>query len=158
MNGSMLILTNNLLNFGNNVGSCVAEPSCTFLVIKRCLTSSNRSCHSNTHVLAHVFPPILVQSLPMSLLHFSLDLHTHCSFCGSTWNLTHHIHDFKQKDVISQLVHSLAWNCEHWSPRYASTTIYCCVALLNCCPSKTSPKYFWLQPCMSIIFSSKFCV
>jgi hypothetical protein len=71
-----------------------------------------------TRVSVALFP-IFAQSLT----------HTRCRIHRE--NASAQIHDSKYKDVKNQHIHPAAWNCIHWLPRYASTIIYRCIALLQ---------------------------
>jgi hypothetical protein len=97
----------------------------------------NRACHSNTHVRLMFSSPnaclITVRVSAALFLIFAQNLmHTRHFLCQIHSKIeTGHIHDSKQKDAKNQYVQLDAWNFVHWLPWYASTTIYCCIVLLQ---------------------------
>jgi hypothetical protein len=96
----------------------------------------NRACHSNTHVrlmFSSVNACLIIARVSIALfLRFAQNLmHTRCSFVDQSQNCTRPDIRLKIKGRTNQHVHPAAWNFVHWLPRYASTTIYRCIALLQ---------------------------
>jgi hypothetical protein len=75
------------------------------------------SCLNTTRGLCHTF-----LGFAQNLMLFLSRIHHNNSSCQ--------IHDFKQKDVKNQHIYRNAWNFVHWFLTYASTIIYCSIALL----------------------------
>jgi hypothetical protein len=82
LNGSTLILTNELLKFGNSVARCAADGPTSVLAVHL-----NRACHSNTPAWLMLSSPnvclIIARVSTTLFLIFAQNLmHTHCSFVG----------------------------------------------------------------------------
>jgi hypothetical protein len=90
------------------------------------------TCHSDTRVwlmLSSLNTCLIIARVTITLWRFAQDMmHAHCSFVGSTVKSRQAKYTTPNKN---QHVHPSAWNVVHWLPRYASTIIYCCIALLQ---------------------------
>jgi hypothetical protein len=89
LNGSTLILTNELMKFGNSVGCCAADgPTCVLVILNGCLTGPEPSMPFNNPCTAHAFflehLSNHCQGLRRTFLRFAQNLmHTRCSFVRS---------------------------------------------------------------------------
>jgi hypothetical protein len=88
-----------------------------------------------THVYRSFIKWMIAWSLPGSPSHFLRDLYKIwcCSFVASIMksHQARYMAPNKRSWIISTSTQLRAWNFAHWLPRCASTTVYCCIALLQ---------------------------
>jgi hypothetical protein len=128
LNGSTSILTNELLKLGNSVGRCAADgPICVLVVLNGCPTGPKPSMPFKRPCTAHAFCPECLSNYCQGLHRTFSEICIKC--CPHSRFLCRIHREIASQDLRkkNQYVQPAARNFV----RYASTTIYRCIALLQ---------------------------
>jgi hypothetical protein len=116
LNGLTLILTNELLKFGNNVAHCTADgPTNVFVVLNGCLTGPEPSMPFKHPRTAHAFFPKHLSNHCQGLRYTfpdtcaKLDAHSLFLCWIHRENASGQTHDSKQKDIKNQHIQPHVW-------------------------------------------------